>query len=218
MLGQQEEIVEVFSGHVSADGEQGVDLRGDAAILPDRPDGAVVESQQLRDAFLDPLIALIPPEGNDFPVGSGVHVPCPDQRHRDQPARNFRIPGPFGGPDGGDGRKPPPQDGRGAARFPRQPVGFVAFDAHLGKGRLEGLVIQQVEGDVGFRIDGVAGADGDAMPSAIDRGQLAFDRVGVDDRNERCLRCRQLSQRLRRVEHRREVPPARVEAVFLEQA
>ena len=79
-------------------------------------------------------------------------------------------------------------------------------------------MVEQVERDVGLGIDSIAGADGDAMPLAIDGGQLAFSRVGVDDREERRRRCRQLAQRLRRLEHCRELPPSRGDAVIPEQA
>ena len=218
VLGETEEILKIFPDHVPADGEQGVDLRSDAAILPDRPDGGVVQSQQSRNVFFDPFIASVPPEGDSFPVGIGLVVPCADQSHRDQSSRDPIILGPFGCPDRGDTRKPPPQNRRRATRFPRQPIGFVTLDAHIDKGLFESAVVEQVERDVELGIDNVAGANGDAMPLAVYGGQLAFGRVGVDDREERRRRRCQLPQRFRRLEHRREVPPSRGDAVLLEQA
>ena len=145
-------------------------------------------------------------------------MPGADQGHGDQPSRDPPVLGPFGCPDSGDTRKSPPQDRRRATRFPRQPIDFVALDVHTGKGLFESAVVEQVERDVGLGIDNVAGANGDAMPLAVDGGQLAFGRAGVDDREERRRRCRQLAQRLRRLEHRRELPPSRGDTIVREQA
>ena len=119
-------------------------------------------------------------------------MPCTDQGHGDQPSRNPPILGPFWCPDSRDIRKSPSQDRRRATRFPRQPIGFIALDAHIGKGFFVSAVVEQVERDVGLGIDSVAGANGDAMPLAVDGSQIAFGRVGVDDREERRRRCRQL--------------------------
>ena len=53
------------------------------------------------------------------------------------------------------------------------------------KGLLEGIVIQQVEGNIRLQVNGVAGPNDDAMKPAIDGRQFAFRLLGVDDRNER---------------------------------
>src|SRR5262245_30761988 len=64
---------------------------------------------------------------------------------------------------------------------------------------------EQVKGDVGLRVDGVARANCDAMQPPVDWRQLALGFVCYDNWNKRRRRGRELPQGLRRVENDCEV-------------
>ena len=92
------------------DREQGVDFRGDSAILPDGPDRTIIAFPQIRDALFDLLIGPARKGFNNIAVGCGLGVPCPDQGHRDQAPCNPCVSGPLGSSDCTILRQPPPQD------------------------------------------------------------------------------------------------------------
>ena len=61
----------------------------------------------------------------------------------------------------------------------------VAFlHPHGGERFLEGCVTKEVERNIGFPIDGIAGTEDDAMKTAIGVIKFALGVVGMDDRDE----------------------------------